>query len=253
MQPQQVVLIQQQAHVKEATARAQTAEQERADMARTAARLAARAGDGNSIFAKIITDYHASHNHSILVLSFEAIFTNYITVTVAGLIFGRVNLNQITVTVAGLFPGDDPPELEYILYVFTLHATTLTRPTSQRRQPTSQQRTCSNNTQPATDTSTTPQQPPQATTTTTTHTTPHQHILHHTSFLVMLTSLPICLISFLTHLSSLIWLLPFVTLSACLTYLISLVPLSYVSFLSPYLWIFEYVYLHVCADVCVCV
>ena len=49
MQQQHAVLIQQQAHVWDATTTAPTAEQGRADMARIAERLAARADDGDII------------------------------------------------------------------------------------------------------------------------------------------------------------------------------------------------------------
>ena len=73
------VLIQQQANVTEATTGAQTAEQEHADMARIAARLAARPEDGGIIDHKAHGQpfqYHASQNDHRQIIFVEAIFTN---------------------------------------------------------------------------------------------------------------------------------------------------------------------------------
>ena len=73
------VLIQQQANVTEATTGAQTAEQEHADVARIAARLAARPEDGGIINNKALGQsfqYHASQNDHRRIIFVEAIFTN---------------------------------------------------------------------------------------------------------------------------------------------------------------------------------
>ena len=127
----------------------------------------------------------------------------------------------------------------------TTHHSTTDMPHNQRQTP--QQHTTSdrhhNNTQPATDT--TPHH------TTPHHTTPHhtnthstQHT-HHTSFLVTLTSLHICLISHLFfsctfHFSSgFFHLSPFLLASLISSLLSSLVNLIFV-------WIYEYTDVYMC-------